>query len=109
MVVLRLFFTWLIVFHWRLLRSRQEQWLAPSNMAMELVLSNVVEELSEVICSHVLDTNMLKLYIAIANLILDVVIVDANLFCTLMVMLSVYEVNGWLVVTLQLNWASIFA
>jgi hypothetical protein len=56
-------------------------------------VSDVLKELGKAICSHVLGVNMLKLYIAIADLVLDVVIVDANMFCTLVVTLSVYKVN----------------
>jgi hypothetical protein len=72
-------------------------------------MSDVVKELGETICSHVLGTDMLELYIVITDLVLDVVIVDVNVLCTLVVTLSVYEVNGWLIVTVQLNWAGIFA
>jgi hypothetical protein len=57
-------------------------------------VSNIVERLGKAICSHVLGTNMLKLYIAIKNLVLDVVIVDVNVFCMLVVTLSMYKVNG---------------
>jgi hypothetical protein len=72
-------------------------------------MSDVVKELGEAICRHVLGTDMLELYIVITDLVLDVVIVDVNVLCTLVVTLSVYEVNGWLIVTVQLNWAGIFA
>jgi hypothetical protein len=66
-----------------------------------LVGSNVVKELGKVICGRVLSANMLKLYVAIVDLVLDVVVVDVNMLCTLMVTLSVYEVKGWLVVTVM--------
>jgi hypothetical protein len=72
-------------------------------------MSNVVKGLGKAICSHVLGTNMLELYIAITDLVLGVVIVDVNMLCTLVVTLSVYKVNGWLIVTIWLNWAGIFA
>jgi hypothetical protein len=72
-------------------------------------VSNVVKRLSKGVCGHVLGTNMLELYIAITDLVLDVVIVDVNVLCTLVVTLSMYKVNGWLIVTVQLNWAGVFA
>jgi hypothetical protein len=74
-----------------------------------LVVSNVVKRLSKAVCGHVLGTNMLKLYIAITDLVLDVVIVDVDVLCTLVVTLSMYKVNGWLILTVQLNWAGVFA
>jgi hypothetical protein len=37
------------------------------------------------------------------NAVFDVVVVDINMFSTLMVTLSVHEVNGRLVVAVQLN------
>jgi hypothetical protein len=72
-------------------------------------MSNIVKRLGKTICSHVFSTDMLKLFIAIIDLVLDIVIVDVNVLCTLVVTLSVYEVNRWLIVTVQLNWAYVFA
>jgi hypothetical protein len=66
-------------------------------------VSNVVKGLIKVICSRVLSANMLKLYVAIVDLVLDVVVVDVNKLCMLVVTLSKYKVNGQLVVTVQLN------
>jgi hypothetical protein len=37
-------------------------------MVKALVVGDIVKELGEAICDHVLGTNMLKLYIAIADL-----------------------------------------
>jgi hypothetical protein len=74
LMVLLFFGAWLIVSHWRLLRSRQELQLAQSNMVKRLVVSDVVKRLGEVICSHCLDANLLKLYIAIVDSALDVVV-----------------------------------
>jgi hypothetical protein len=74
LMVLLFFGAWLIVSHWRLLRSRQELQLAQSNMVKRLVVSDVVKRLGEVICSHYLDANLLELYIAIVDSALDVVV-----------------------------------
>jgi hypothetical protein len=74
LMVLLFFAAWLIVSHWRLLRSRQELQLAQSNMVKRLVVSDIVKRLGEVICSHCLDANLLELYIAIVDSALDVVV-----------------------------------
>jgi hypothetical protein len=39
----------------------------------------------------------------IADLVFDVVVGDVNVHCTLVVTLSMYKVNRWLVITVQLN------
>jgi hypothetical protein len=43
-------------------------------MVKRLVVSDIVKRLGEVICSHCLDANLLKLYIAIVDSVLDEVV-----------------------------------
>jgi hypothetical protein len=44
-------------------------------------MSNIVKGLSEAVCSHVLSAYMLKVYITVADLVLNVVVVDVDVFC----------------------------
>jgi hypothetical protein len=43
-------------------------------MVKRLVVSDIVKRLGEVICSHCLDANLLKLYIAIVDSALEEVV-----------------------------------
>jgi hypothetical protein len=62
-----------------------------------------VEGLCKSVSGHIVGTDMLQRDMPCLNAVFDVVVVDINMLSTLIVTLSVHEVNRRLVVAVQLN------
>jgi hypothetical protein len=62
-----------------------------TDLVKEAVMGNVVERLSKAICGHVFRANVLKLYMTVTDPVLNVVVVDIDVFGMLVVALSLYE------------------
>jgi len=66
-------------------------------------MSDLIKRLSKAVSSHVLGAYVLKHDTPILDLILDIVIVDIDVFSALMVALACYELDRGLVVAIELD------
>jgi hypothetical protein len=74
-----------------------------------VLVSNVVQQLCETICSHVLGTHVLKGEMAVFDLIFDVVVVDINVFGALIMVFACHRLDGRLVVIIELDKTNVVA
>ena len=72
-------------------------------------MSQLVKWLGESISSHLVGAYMLESQVAVLDAVLDVVIVDINVLCTLVVALRGNQVNRRLVVAIELDGMGVFA
>jgi hypothetical protein len=83
--------------------------LAEANLLQETPVGDLVERFSKTVRGHVLGTNVLEYELAVVHLILNVMVVDINVFGALMVALTCDELEGGLVVTVELDRMDVFA
>jgi hypothetical protein len=81
--------------------------LRESNLCKEALVSDAVERLGETVGSHSGSADVLDLEVAVADALLDVVVVDVDVLSTLVVSVSVEELDGRLVVAVQKNGVSV--
>jgi hypothetical protein len=72
-------------------------------------VSNVIQWLCETICSHVLGTHVLMGEMAVFDLIFDVVVIEINMFGALMMALACHELDGGLIVAIELDRTNVVA
>jgi hypothetical protein len=78
-------------------------------LLQEATVSHLVKRLSKAVGSHVLGSHMLEHNIPVFDLILDVVVVNIDMFGALMMTLACDKLDGGLVVTVELDRAYIVA
>jgi hypothetical protein len=72
-------------------------------LLQEATISNLIKQLSKAVSSYVLSAYVLKHNTPILNPILNIVVVDINVFSTLIVALTYYKLDRELVVAIELN------
>jgi hypothetical protein len=72
-------------------------------------MSNLIKRLSKAVCSHILSAYVLKHNTPILNLILNVVVVNINVFSALIVALACHKLDRGQVVAIELNRTEIVA
>jgi hypothetical protein len=72
-------------------------------------VTDVVQRLRETICGYILGTHVLKGEMAIFDLILDVVVVDIDVFSALIVALARCKLDRGLVITVELHGTNVGA
>jgi hypothetical protein len=82
---------------------------AETNLLQEASMSNLIKRLSKAVCSHVISAYVLKHDTPILDLILDVVVVNIDVFSALMVALACHELDGGQVVSIELDGTEIVA
>jgi hypothetical protein len=80
-----------------------------ANLLEKALVSNVVQQLCETICGHVLGTYVFKGEMAVFDLIFDVMVVDINVFGTLMMALACHKLDGGLVAAIELDRTNVVA
>jgi hypothetical protein len=78
-------------------------------LLQEASMSNLIKRLSKAVCSHVLSAYVLKHDTPILDLILDVVVVNINVFSALIVARACHELDGGQVVAIELDRTEIVA
>jgi hypothetical protein len=71
-------------------------------------INNLIKRFSKTVYSYILSTNVLKYKLAIVYLILNVIVVDINVFSTLIVALTCNKLERRLVITIELNRIDVF-
>jgi hypothetical protein len=72
-------------------------------LLQETPIGDFVKRFSKAIYSYVLSTNVLKQELSIVNLILNIIVVNINVFSALVVTLTCNKLKRELVITVELN------
>jgi hypothetical protein len=72
-------------------------------------MSELIERLSEAVCSHIVGANVLEAEIAFLDTVLDVVVVYVDVLRTFVMALSVDKLDRRFIVAVELNWMDVVA
>jgi hypothetical protein len=72
-------------------------------------MSELIERLSEAVCSRIVSLNMLEGKIAFLDTILNIVVVYINMLCTFVIALSVNKLDRRFIVAVELNRVDVVA
>jgi hypothetical protein len=76
---------------------------AEANLLQETPIGDFVKRFSKAVRSYVLSTNVLEQELSVVNLILNIIVVNINVFSALVVTLTCNKLKGGLVVAVELN------
>lgn len=85
-----------------------EVWIGEADLMKKSLVGDSIKWLGESVCSHIVCMNVLNAYVAIADALLDVVVVDVYMLCPFMVTLGGEQLGSRLVVAFQQDWVSVW-